>query len=302
MNNPSRPAVVGPWAKEKLEALERYLDYYTTVLKNQRWRTLYVDAFAGGGIAKIRKKAANNLGQAALLDVLSDMEQDEFIRGSPRIALALKNPFDTYVFIDASGARITELKAIKAEYGNSRNIHIRAGLAEDELQWVLGRNISVDTHRGVAFLDPFGAHLGWQSISALAQTKLFEVLVNFPLHMAIARLMKNDADIPRAWRAQLDHFFGTPNWTEDVYEQQSDLLGGRTGKRADYLDRLRERYRSQLKVAFGFVSQPKLITNTRNSPLYYLLWAGPHRKGLQGADYILKMGERIPSGRALSRR
>ena len=51
-------AVVGPWAKEKLEALERYLDFYTKVLKNQRWRTIYVDAFAGGGRALVRADSA----------------------------------------------------------------------------------------------------------------------------------------------------------------------------------------------------------------------------------------------------
>jgi len=291
MTTAPRPAEVGPWAKEKLEALERYLHYYTTVLKNQRWRTLYVDAFAGGGTAKVRKKIIPENNQANLLPELVDEGQEEFIRGSPRIALSLKNPFDTYVFIDASGARIAELEELRAEYGTSRNIYIRPGLADSELQWVLQRKISVATHRGVAFLDPFGAHLGWESIAALAETKLFEVLINFPLHMALARLMKNNADIPPTWRAQLDHFFGRADWVEDVYEVRTDLLGSATGKREDYLDRLRNRYRTQLKDAFGFVSQPKLIANTRGSPLYYLLWAGPHKKGLQGADYILRMGD-----------
>ena len=44
---------VGPWAKEKLEALGQYLSFYTTVLKNQgRWLrgTIFVDAFAGSGL------------------------------------------------------------------------------------------------------------------------------------------------------------------------------------------------------------------------------------------------------------
>jgi three-Cys-motif partner protein len=47
---------VGPWAREKLEALGRYLDFYTKVLKNQTWRTVYVDAFAGGGRAVVRRE------------------------------------------------------------------------------------------------------------------------------------------------------------------------------------------------------------------------------------------------------
>ncbi|MBL8765612.1 MAG: hypothetical protein JNM07_15335, partial [Phycisphaerae bacterium] len=47
-------AEVGPWALEKLDALERYLDYYTTRLKKQPWRTIFLDAFAGGGVARVR--------------------------------------------------------------------------------------------------------------------------------------------------------------------------------------------------------------------------------------------------------
>jgi hypothetical protein len=41
---------VGPWAKEKLEALGRYLDFYTKVLKNQPGRrsTLTHTQVAGG--------------------------------------------------------------------------------------------------------------------------------------------------------------------------------------------------------------------------------------------------------------
>ena len=39
----------GPWTEAKLTILERYLDFYTTALKNQSFRLLYIDAFAGSG-------------------------------------------------------------------------------------------------------------------------------------------------------------------------------------------------------------------------------------------------------------
>jgi protein gp37 len=51
--------VVGPWARDKLDALQRYLDFYTKVLKNQRWRTIYLDAYAGGGRAVVRTGTRN---------------------------------------------------------------------------------------------------------------------------------------------------------------------------------------------------------------------------------------------------
>ena len=43
--------------------------------------------------------------------------------------------------------------------------------------------------RGVAFLDPYGPHLEWRTLEALAETGTMEVVVNFPLAMAINRLM-----------------------------------------------------------------------------------------------------------------
>ena len=35
----------GPWTQEKLKILERYLDAYTTALKNQPFKLVYIDAF-----------------------------------------------------------------------------------------------------------------------------------------------------------------------------------------------------------------------------------------------------------------
>ncbi len=39
----------GPWTKEKLAILNKYLDAYTTALKNQPFHLIYIDAFAGTG-------------------------------------------------------------------------------------------------------------------------------------------------------------------------------------------------------------------------------------------------------------
>ena len=76
MRAASPGAIVGPWAKEKLEALQRYLDFYTKVLKNQPWDTIYVDAYAGGGRAVLRASApATEV--MPLLDQ-GEVDQDEF--------------------------------------------------------------------------------------------------------------------------------------------------------------------------------------------------------------------------------
>jgi hypothetical protein len=52
MTKKPKDNTVGPWAKEKLDALGQYLGFYTTVLKKQgHWLrgTIFVDALPGLG-------------------------------------------------------------------------------------------------------------------------------------------------------------------------------------------------------------------------------------------------------------
>lgn len=287
---------VGPWAREKLDALARYLDFYTKVLKNQPWRTLYLDAYAGGGRAVIRtgdrspSRSAELFGDAPPIDT----EARELIDGSPRIAVDVTYPFDRYILVDSDPDRVAELQALKVEYGDRRTINVLKATAAEGIDWLTRQPISRKTHRGVAFLDPFGANLDWASVQKLAATGLFEVVVNFALSMAIQRMLPNSGEVPEAWADALDAYFGDRIWFDAVYERGGGLFAASSiKKRADYSERLLTLYRSKLRTAFGHVSTPRLIRNTRGAPLYYLIWAGPNKKGLEGADYILTMGERI---------
>jgi three-Cys-motif partner protein len=295
------PAVVGPWAREKLDALGRYLGFYTTALKNQRWRTIYVDAYAGGGRAVVRVSPSSvDPNQLALLEPeQTDAEQAELLNGSPRIALAVADPFDLYVFIESDPTRVAELEALGSEFGVSRHIVVRHETAPAGIEWLLAQPMTKRTHRGVVFVDPFGADLDWSMIEAIGRSGFLEVVVNFSLHMGIQRRLPNNGSVPVEWASRLTAYFGTPRWREAVYEQASGDLFRGTGarKRVGYQLGLLELYRTRLKEAFGNVSVPKLIRNTRGAPLYYLLWAGPHSLGLKGADYILGMAEAVPKPR-----
>ena len=42
----------------------------------------------------------------------------------------------------------------------------------------------------MVFLDPFGMQVPWSTIEALAKTKAMELIINFPLGMAIQRLLR----------------------------------------------------------------------------------------------------------------
>ena len=53
--NTSHTDTVGPWAKQKLDALESYLKAYHRVMQNQSFKLIYIDAFAGAGLSRVRK-------------------------------------------------------------------------------------------------------------------------------------------------------------------------------------------------------------------------------------------------------
>jgi three-Cys-motif partner protein len=145
----------------------------------------------------------------------------------------------------------------------------------------------------VVFLDPFGMQVPWLTIEALARTGAVEVIINFPLGMAIQRLLTKSGEIPPGWQISLDTFFGSKDWQGLVYESKNDLFGPKLGKVSDSGLKLLEWFRGRLRDTFGHVSTARLIKNTRGNPLYYLIWAGPHKKGLEGAEYILRKGERL---------
>jgi three-Cys-motif partner protein len=277
---------VGPWAKEKLDALRQYLDYYTKVLKKQgHWLkgTFFVDAFAGPGLSKVRKKAK----AASLFFPEEEPEQEEYLKGSPRVALEIPNPFSSYLFIDTDKKRIGELEALKEEHSKTAEIEVSRGDANFEIKKWLARRTDWKHHRGVVFLDPFGTQLSWATIEAIAKTGALEVIINFPLGMAINRMLPTDGDVPEGWQMSLDALFGSPDWRSIVYQEGSDLFGPKQKKAKDTSEKLLSWYRDRLKEAFGHVSTARLIKNTRGNPLYYLIWAGPHTAGLKGANYVL---------------
>jgi three-Cys-motif partner protein len=255
-----------------------------------------VDAFAGPGQVRVRQKQTESGG--GLFDGFEappDADADQLLSGSPRVALEIANPFSRYIFIELHPDRLTQLRNLEREFGKVRNIEVQKGDANTHLQALLGSGIDWRTHRAVVFPDPFGMQVPWSTIAALAQTEAIEVLVNFPLGMAIQRLLERSGKITPGRRAALDTFFGSPDWWHQVYResegglfQQRDVV-----KFEDAGERLLGWYRERLRQAFGHGSIARLIRNTKGGHLYYLIWAGRYKQGLKGANYILSMGETI---------
>lgn len=290
-------ATVGPWAREKLDCLAKYLDAYTKILRKQTHLTyIYIDAFSGAGRHRIRttNDSADQLDLAIVAQLVrDDPEHQEFVAGSPRVALDIKHPFQKYIFIEQDSDRAHALEELKKDYFGPEilvrqddcNHYIGTTLLNPKRAWA---NL-----RAVIFLDPFGMQVPWRTIERIGNVKHIEVIINFPVGMAIQRLLRRNAEFTTKQRRRLDQYFGSADWHRVVYERKTGLFGEITNKVGDSNTALTNWYRDRLAQHFRFVSSARLIRSTRKQPLYYLIHAGSNRTGARIADYILSQGEAV---------
>lgn len=275
MGNSNKNQFGGEWTQTKLDILKNYLDAYTTALKNQSFRLLYVDAFAGSGEIELRTDDPDR----------NDLR--EFIDGSAKIALKIKNkPFDQLIFIENDAQNCAKLKTLKSE-NPDRNIRIKDGNANHVLQ---NLQINWQASRGVLFLDPFGAQVDWATLEVIAGYKALDIWILFPTS-AIARMLpesKNPNDISEQWAPTLTRVYGNESWRQ-LYAENSvrDLFSDSSNKsrRAPGVEGLIKIYKKQLKVLLGtrFLDQSIALKNTRNSPLYeFMFCVGSDKDGAVG--------------------
>ena len=75
------------------------------------------------------------------------------------------------------------------------------------------------------FLDPYGMHVPWETINRIAKTRALEVFLNFPVGMAIQRLLRRNGQFSAKERAKLDDYFGDKGWFDVVYSKNATLFG-----------------------------------------------------------------------------
>lgn len=281
----------GAWTQQKLEALGKYLQAYTTIFKrNPRARFYsisYVDAFAGTGTL-LRPELG---GFADLIPELRENEEG-FRKGSVKRALEIEPPFDEYVFIEKSAGKCRELRGI-ANRLPSRNIKIVNEDANSAiLKWC--QNLNPLRQRAVVFLDPFGASVRWEVISALGQTRAVDLWVLFP-YSAINRMLVVDRKPPRSWADRLTAVFGTPDWEKTFYSTTAfrSLLDSTqrvevVRKAVDYRA-ITDFFVTRLRTEFEAVSKPLPLYNSNGSLLFMLFFAA-------GNERSAKTGLKIANG------
>jgi len=265
-----REDIIGKWSLEKLELLHKYLAGYLKVLAKQAWCRgyEYIDAFAGTGKPKTK-------------------DEQEYVDGSPRIALGLTPSFTQYHFIEQADWRVKKLEKLRGEFP-THGITIYHGDCNKILREQILPQLSYSSKkRAIAFIDPFGMQFEWETMEYLAQTKTVEVLLNFPV-MAINRgvLRKHPEMISKASRERLDRFWGTKDWMVDLYMEERTLFGMETVKRPHSGKEFGYAFKKRLGEIFRYCSIPILMTNSKKTPLYCMLFAGHNATGKRIAEDI----------------
>jgi three-Cys-motif partner protein len=201
--------VIGPWSEDKLNLLRKYLEAYTTIMKDREWCTgyHYIDAFAGTGRPRAR-------------------DEEYYVDGSPRVALSIKWPFHSYTFIEKDPRRVEILHELEEEF-SGRTIYIYEGDCNQIIVEKIVPRISYKKrNRGFVFLDPFSMDIEWETLEKIAGTGALEVFINFPV-MAINRtaLPNMPYTLTPEQIERNDRFWGTPDWRGDIYEMVPTLFG-----------------------------------------------------------------------------
>ena len=257
----------GPWAKDKLWYWKRYLDITTNAMVgNPHFSSvLYVDLFSGPGICEVR-------------------EGGERIPGSPLIAASTAKPFDKILLceLDDSLASACEERLLKRGLVESQFKVLRGDCnqqIDSMVKLIPGKALTL------AFLDPTGLHLHFESVAKLASYGRVDLLILFADRMDIIRNERLYLDQDES---NLDRFMGAgSNWRE---ERESVVLSDSSSISKFYVTC----YKRQLaKLGYIHSDDIPIRDRARNQLLYRLVYATIHPRGL---DFWKKSLKRELSG------
>ena len=276
----------GNWTEEKLNIFTSYLDAYLIALQNQKFKKIYIDAFAGTG-------------------EIESSDGGQFLVGSAKRALASEKKFDHYYFIEADSQKAGELQdMINSEFPQMRRIvTIYCGDANDKLAEIIS-NVDWRYNRGLLFLDPYATQVNWATLEYVAQTKSIDVWYLFPFS-ALERMLPKNGKYDK-WEDCIDRLLGDSGWRKEFYKKDPQMTlfdlfpepGQSDGERMVMdanSDHIKEYKLSRLRTLIPCVTKhARIFRNSRNSPMFLFCFAiaseSPKAQGLalRMADYILK--------------
>jgi len=248
----------GRWAEDKLSHLEKYCTIFNTATHRQWKNRIYIDLFSGPGkcIIKSTKKEIN---------------------GSPLLALNCDMPFTHYFFNDINLEYIEALKKRTQSYSyNMDYINQDCNLAVDEIL------LKIPPYSiCFAYIDPYYLEIKFDTIKKLTTNRAVDLLIIFHIGMARRNFLQPNLEMKQ---------FFPPNIEWEQFP--NDIVkGGRISTRP-----VLDAYEGGL-IELGYpksnMIDDVLERNTRNAPLYYLIFASKHKLGAQLYSGVIKRKDSI---------
>ncbi len=267
----------GPWVAEKLDYLKRYINIFETSMHDKPWRRrCYIDLFAGCGKCYVPASGRVYL-------------------GSPLLSLTASHPFTDYFFVDSNRGNIDALQrrcSVSPVYDRVRCLLGDSNLLVHD---IVNDILAVDSERiqgkwsslNLAFLDPDGLELQWQTVAMLAQPYRMDLIIHYP-QMGLNRCMGQAFEAEE--KTAVDLFFGGTEWRQ-IYERWKNRPR-RFGLHRQLMDYYKERLQDLgYKEAFrdDEVGDEPLIRNAKKrAPLYRLLFASKHPLGREFWEKVIR--------------
>ena len=262
---PMRPS--GAWAMEKLDYLQRYIDIFVTSMRNRPWRAMhYIDLFAGPGKCR------------------TDDARSRIFLGSPLIAMKAPHPFSGYFFVDMAKDAIATLEKRCSSSPQTGRVQCFHGDSNVCVQDIVKRISEVDQpfidgqwhSLNLAFLDPEGLELHWETVAALASLKKMDLIIHYP-RMALERVMPKVFQMEAS--SSVDSFFGSRDW-RGIYKQWKGKDTGLHRQLIDYYKRgLQNLGYAEVLRDDETGDEPLMRNAQKRAPLYRLLFASKHPLG-----------------------
>lgn len=295
----------GKWTEEKLDAFEKYVKAYLTIMNTNRdpygWKLIYFDGFAGSGTRTEQEESDEVKGTSEIFGQEITSADLNVYQGAAERVVQLESKgtrgFDLYYFIDKDAGNCTALEEKLSSYhtdGKRFHLPLDANEAVLKLAGTLRKN---HKRKALAFLDPFGMQIDWASIEALKGLSV-DLWILVPTGVIINRLLERKLDPEKGFihAEKLQSFFGMPQ-TEIKHffyqEAQVQTLFGEEEtvitKTEDAIRKIAELYVERLKTVFdNVVEEPLVLYNSQNVPIYHLVFAAKNKVAKKIAQEIIK--------------
>jgi three-Cys-motif partner protein len=282
----------GLWTEQKLEAFEKYVKAYLTIMNTNRdkfdWKLVYFDAFAGSGSRESTQE--NNLA-ISLFDITE--EEKTIYRGSAeRVVNIGMRGFDYYYFIESNENSKSELENKLNPLNAAKNFDLRYRVGDaNEYLIKLAETMKKNPKLySLTMIDPFGMQVNWESIKCFEGTKT-DLWILIPSGVIVNRLLDGNRKLKSI--KKLTSFFGLPEneikehfYTRDTNASLFEME--QYHKVADPISKIAELYIKRLQTIFTDVTpEPLVLLNSRNVPIYHFAFASNNSTAKKIASGII---------------